>query len=110
MARRTRSGFPIQVEAMRDIDRALFAGNDPSVVLQHHFWEKGVRWWDVGASSTYYTHFVFPVIALAVLWVVSHRQWVRFMKRFATVLGVGLRDVRRPADGAAVDGVAAATS
>ncbi len=77
-------GFPVQVEAMRNIDRLLFFGNDPNVVLQQHFWNTPVRWWDVVASSIYYTHFVFPVIALAVLWVVSHRQWVRFMKRFAT--------------------------
>jgi membrane-associated phospholipid phosphatase len=90
---RTRSaadalGFPVQVESMRDIDRFLFLGYDPSVVLQQHFWQPGVRWWDVVASSTYYTHFVLPIIAIAVLWVVSHRQWVRFMKRFATVIGV----------------------
>ena len=79
-------GFPVQVEAMRDIDRLLFFGNDPSVVLQQHFWHSTVRWWDVLASSIYHTHFVFPVIAIAVLWVASHRQWVRFMKRFATLL------------------------
>ena len=81
-------GFPVQVEAMRDIDRLLFFGNDPSVVLQQHFWHSTVRWWDVAASSIYHTHFVFPVIAIAVLWVASHRQWVRFMKRFATLLVV----------------------
>jgi membrane-associated phospholipid phosphatase len=81
-------GFPVQVTAMRDIDQFLFFGHDPNVVLQHHFWQSSVRWWDEVASTTYYTHFVVPVIALAILWVVSHRQWVRFMKRFATVLGV----------------------
>jgi membrane-associated phospholipid phosphatase len=57
-------------------------------VLQQHFWHRSVRWWDEVASTTYYSHFVVPVVALAILWIVSHRQWVRFMKRFATLLGV----------------------
>ena len=77
-----------QVESMRNIDRALFFGHDPNVVLQEHFWERSVRWYDVVASTTYMTHFVLPIIVMAVLWVVSHRQWVRFMKRFATLLAV----------------------
>jgi len=81
-------GFPVQVSAVRNIDQFMFFGYDPNVVLQDHFWQKSVRWWDEIASTTYYTHFVFPVIALAILWVVSHRQWVRYMKRFATLLGI----------------------
>jgi hypothetical protein len=81
--------YPLQVESMRNIDRAMFFGHDPNTVLQDHFWERSVRWYDVVASATYMTHFVFPIIAMAVLWVLSHRQWVRFMKRFATLLGVG---------------------
>src|SRR6478736_9649863 len=48
-------GFPVQVEAMRNIDRLMFFGNDPSVVLQQHFWHSTVRWWDVLASSIYHT-------------------------------------------------------
>lgn len=80
--------FPLQVTSVRDIDRALFLGHDPSPVLQRHFWERSVRWYDVVASSVYMTHFVVPVIAMAVLWAVSHRQWARFMKRFATLLAV----------------------
>ncbi|MDP2291595.1 MAG: phosphatase PAP2 family protein [Actinomycetota bacterium] len=80
--------FPRQVDSMRDIDRVMFFGNDPNVVLQDHFWEPSVRWYDVVASTTYMTHFVLPIITMAVLWVVSRRQWVRFMKRFATLLGV----------------------
>ncbi|MGB8859957.1 MAG: phosphatase PAP2 family protein [Ilumatobacteraceae bacterium] len=77
-----------QVESMRNIDRALFFGHDPNTVLQDHFWERHVRWYDVVASSAYMTHFVVPIIVMAVLWAISHRQWVRFMKRFATLLTV----------------------
>jgi membrane-associated phospholipid phosphatase len=80
--------FPLQRTLMRDIDRALFFGHDPNVVLQDHFWSNTIRWWDVVAGSTYMTHFVFPMIVMAALWATSHRQWARFMKRFATLLGV----------------------
>jgi membrane-associated phospholipid phosphatase len=47
-----------------------------------------VHWYDKVASATYFTHFVFPIIAIAVLWVTAHREWARFMKRFATLLMV----------------------
>ncbi len=78
----------LQVESMRNIDRALFFGNDPNAVLQGHLWSKTIRWYDVVASTTYMTHFVLPIVAMAVLWAISHRQWVRFMKRFSTLLAV----------------------
>lgn len=78
----------LQVESVRNIDRALFVGNDPNDVLQNHFWGRTIRWYDVVASTTYMTHFVVPIVAMAVLWAISHRQWVRFMKRFSTLLAV----------------------
>ncbi len=78
--------FPRQLDVMREIDRAMFLGNDPNVVLQDRLWQNQVRWWDWVASTTYMTHFVLPMAAMAVLWAVSHRQWARFIKRFATLL------------------------
>ena len=81
--------FPLQITYARDIDRALFLGTDPNTWMQDHFYEaRVVHWYDKVASTTYYTHFVFPVIALAVLWAASRLHWVRFMKRFATLLAV----------------------
>ncbi len=80
--------FPLQVQAPRNIDRALFFGYDPNTVLQDHFWHSSVRWWDEVASVTYFTHFIFVPIVMGALWATTHRQWARFMKRFATVLGV----------------------
>lgn len=82
-------GFPYQVEAVRNIDRVLFLGTDPNVWMQRRFYDPNtIHWYDHVASSIYYTHFIFPVIALAVLWATSRVQWVRFMKRFATVLAI----------------------
>jgi membrane-associated phospholipid phosphatase len=78
--------FPLQVQSVRNIDRWMFFGHDPNVVLQEHFWRPTVHWWDKVASLTYFTHFIFVPIVMGALWATSHRQWARFMKRFATVL------------------------
>lgn len=84
-----RLGAPYQLEIPRDLDRALFFGADPSVTLQRRLYVPGdVRWYDAVASVLYFTHFIVPVVAVAVLWVLSRHQWVRFMRRFATLLVV----------------------
>ncbi|MCU1391878.1 MAG: hypothetical protein JWM34_306 [Ilumatobacteraceae bacterium] len=84
-----KAGFETQVYAMRNIDRFLFFGKDPSAFLQEHWYDpKHVHWYDKVMSATYFTHFIFPIIAIAVLWVTSHREWARFMKRFASLLFV----------------------
>lgn len=84
-----RLGMPLQLESVRTIDRVLFLGTEPTVWLQQRFYDRGVvHWYDWVASMTYYTHFWLPVVALAVLWATSRVQWIRFMKRFATLLAV----------------------
>lgn len=84
-----RLGFPYQLDIVRTFDRLLFLGTDPTVWMQDRFFDpQDVKWYDNVASAVYYTHFVVPVIALAVLWAVSRVQWVRFMKRFATLLAI----------------------
>ena len=84
-----RFGTPLQVESVRNLDRALFFGTDPNVWLQQNFYfEDHVRWYDVVASVVYFSHFVVPVAVIAVLWLTNRRQWVRFMRRISTVLGM----------------------
>lgn len=84
-----RLGMPIQVESVRNIDRALFLGADPPVWLQQRFYTPGVvRWYDVVASVVYYTHFVVPVVVVAVIWIADRRGWILLMRRFATILAV----------------------
>jgi membrane-associated phospholipid phosphatase len=80
--------FPLQIEAVRNIDRVMFFGNDPNAVIQAHFWETSIRWYDKVASTTYMTHFFLAPIVMGALWATNHRQFRRFLKRFATVLGV----------------------
>lgn len=84
-----RLGMPLQLDAVRNIDRFLFFGSDPNVVLQDALYRAGdVRWYDQVLSLVYYTHFVVPVVAIAVVWVIDRALWVRFMRRFATLLAV----------------------
>jgi len=85
----SRLKFPLQIHYARNIDRAMFFGSDPNIWMQDNIYDASdIKWYDNVASATYYTHFVFPVVAIAVLWAASRVEWVRFMKRFATLLGV----------------------
>jgi membrane-associated phospholipid phosphatase len=80
-------GMPVQVESVRNLDRVLFFGADPTVWLQRRFYEPShVRWYDVAGSIVYHTHFVVPVAVIAALWLTNRGEWVRFIRRFATVL------------------------
>ena len=81
-------GMPVQVESVRNIDRFLLFGTDGVVWLQEQFLsEPGtVRWYDVIASFVYYSHFIVPPVVMAILWFRNRHQWVRYMRRFATVI------------------------
>lgn len=81
-------GMPVQVESVRDIDRFLFFGTDGVVWLQDRFLSAAgtVRWYDVIASFVYYSHFILPPLVMAVLWLTNRDQWIRYMRRFATVI------------------------
>jgi membrane-associated phospholipid phosphatase len=83
---------PVHVDGPRDIDRVLFFGADPTVWMQRQFYEAdAVRWYDVAGSLVYMTHFVFPVmLPVYVLLRNGWGQFVRYMRRFATVLFAGV--------------------
>ncbi|WP_051062481.1 phosphatase PAP2 family protein [Ilumatobacter nonamiensis] len=84
-------GMPVQVESVRNIDRFLFFGTDGVVWLQERFLAPvgTVRWYDVIAAFVYYSHFVLPPLVMAVLWLTNRDQWIRYMRRFATVILIG---------------------
>ena len=80
-------GMPLQLDVVRTIDRILFLGVQPTEWVQRHWYEAGaVRWHDQVLSLVYYSHFVVPVMAVAAVWAVSRTMWVRYMRRFATVV------------------------
>ncbi len=83
-----RVGLPLQVESVRNIDRFLFFGEDPTVWLQRNFHRDNVGAQDVIASIAYFSHFIVPVAAIALLWISNRALWARFMRRFATVLAI----------------------
>lgn len=83
-------GFPLQVEAPRNIDRVLFFGHDPNHLVQDWLYRSDTPWYEVILSIVYFTHFFLPVAASVYLWIRFRDQWVRFVRRFATVLFVGV--------------------
>jgi len=83
-------GFPLQVEAPRNIDRAMFLGTDPNIWMQERFLETSVRWYDVLGSLVYFTHFFVPVATSVYLWIRFRDRWLRYIRRFATVLFAGV--------------------
>ena len=83
--------FPLQVEAPMLVDRVLFLGTDPTVWLQRQLYSaQHVRWYDVVGSVVYFTHFFLPVAASVFLWVRYRPEWLRYIRRFATVLFAGV--------------------
>jgi len=84
-------GTRVHMTAIRDIDRFLFFGNDPNVWVQNHFnISRKVSWYELPLAVVYMTHFVFPVAIAVVLWLSNRRQWDRYMRRFALLLGAGV--------------------
>lgn len=84
-------GFPVNHTLPRDIDRLLFFGTDPNVWMQRKFYEPGsVRWYDVAASLIYFTHFCVPMGVAIALWARDRDKWVRYVRRLATVLFLGV--------------------
>ncbi len=81
-------GMPIQVESVRDIDRFVFFGHDGVVAFQRRFLGPPgtVHWYDVVGSCVYFSHFVVPPVVIGVLWWRRREEWVRYMRRLATVI------------------------
>lgn len=83
-------GFPLQVELPRAIDRLLFLGTDPNVWIQDQFLQREVQWYDIAGSLVYFTHFIFPVALSVYFWIRFRAEWIRYVRRFATVLFAGV--------------------
>ena len=82
-----RLGFPLQVESVINMDKFLFFGGVPNVWMQERFYEPGsVRWYDVAGSLVYFSHFIGPPAVMVILYLANRREWLRFVKRFATTM------------------------
>jgi membrane-associated phospholipid phosphatase len=62
------------------LERALFGGAIPTLVLQHAFYHPGVvSWWDVVAMVFYFMHFPLPIVVGFVFWINSREHYWRFI-------------------------------
>ena len=83
-------GIGVNYTIPRNIDRFLFFGRDPNVWLQSWLLHDDVRWYDVGGSIIYMTHFVLPVLPLAMLRMRNREEWLRYVRRFSLTLYIAV--------------------
>ena len=77
-------GVPVQRTLVRDIDRLMFFGADPSVWLQERLnISSNLAWYEYPLAVTYMTHFILPMGTAVLLWWVSREQWVRYVRRLS---------------------------
>jgi membrane-associated phospholipid phosphatase len=77
-------GVPVQKTLVRDMDRLMFFGADPSVWLQERLnISSNLAWYEYPLAVTYMTHFILPMGTAVLLWWVSREQWVRYIRRLS---------------------------
>ncbi|KAA1419399.1 inositol phosphorylceramide synthase [Nocardioides humilatus] len=88
--------FSVHVTAPADGDRWLFGGTLPTEFLQQHLCgspcdrSMSPRWYDVALTTVYYSHFFAALGVGAFLWKRNRPAWVRYMRRYLTVISVGV--------------------
>ena len=85
-------GMPTWWHPQINVDRWLFIGHEPTVVLQEYLKHTGIQWWDVAVSVCYYTFFFLPYLLAAIMWLRSRADFYRWSLRFVALsfLGFGL--------------------
>jgi hypothetical protein len=82
-------GMPTWWTPQITVDKALFAGTEPTVWLQAHLKDSTARWWDAVVCLVYVSFFFLPYVAAAVFWVRSRREFRRWTVRFVTLSFTG---------------------
>jgi hypothetical protein len=70
--------FGVHYLPQLQVDRALFGGTTPTVMLQRWLWHGQVLWYDVIAWAVYMTHFFVTPILAAILWKLDRPRFRRF--------------------------------
>ena len=84
-------GVGVNYTLLQNLDRILFIDHNPNVWLQWRLYTPGdVRWYDVGGAIVYMTHFILPVVPLALLRVRNRTAWLQYVRRFAITLYVAV--------------------
>ena len=72
-------GMPIH--DVTSLERLIFFGQVPTLVLQHGLYLPGhVSWIDIAATTFYFLHFAFPLGLGYLIWVVDRRIFLRFSR------------------------------
>jgi hypothetical protein len=82
-------GMPTWWHPQLNVDRWLFFGHEPTVVLQEYLKYPQVRWWDVAVCICYFTFFFLPYLTAAVLWLRSRADFYRWSGRFVALSFLG---------------------
>jgi membrane-associated phospholipid phosphatase len=72
-------GLSPQVTLLANVETWLFAGHDPSQVLQHAVSGTTLRVLAVVATAVYFCHFVLPLVVGLALWLRDRTQYLRFV-------------------------------
>jgi hypothetical protein len=88
--------FSVHVTEPIKADKWLFGGHLPTQYLQAHLCgvpcEKSTppAWYDVVLTTVYYSHFFAAIGIAAYLWKRSRPDWVRYMRRYLSVISIGV--------------------
>ena len=78
------------------VDELLFGGTAPTVTLQRAWCGDPCsrslppHWWDTVLTTVYASHFLVALVLAGVLWVRDRDEWVRWLRRYITLLMAGL--------------------
>jgi len=82
-------GMPTWWTPQLNVDRILFFGHVPTLVLQEHLKYPTVRWWDVAVCICYVSFFFLPYVTAGVLWLRHRRDFYRWSLRFVALSFLG---------------------
>ncbi len=71
------------------IDRFLFLGNLPTVLLQNLLWHGQVQWYDFVFYMVYMLHFVLPLGLAVLIWKVREKDYWSYVTAYVTVSFAG---------------------
>lgn len=89
-------GIPPHYSMPIRVDEWVFGGTTPTVSLQQAWCGDPClktlppRWWDVVFTTVYASHFLVALTLAGVLWVRDRDEWVRWLRRYITLLYAGL--------------------
>lgn len=82
-------GIAPQVTSLVDAEKWLFAGHDPTEVLQHAVSGTTLHVLAVAATVVYFCHFAVPLLVGLVLWLKDRTQYLRFVTALLGMCLVG---------------------